>query len=54
MNTAYVVRIARLDLSLLWRNRTALFGVIGLPLFFSGILFSAGDGTMTSAIAAPL
>ena len=49
-----VVRIARLDLSLLWRNRTALFGVLGLPLFFVAPLFPAGDGTMTSGIAAPL
>jgi ABC-2 type transport system permease protein len=48
------VRLARLDLSLLWRNRTALFGVLGLPLFFVAPLFPAGDGTMTSGIAAPL
>jgi ABC-2 type transport system permease protein len=54
VNAAHVMRIARLDLSLLWRNRTALFGVLGLPLFFAAMLFPGGDGTMTSGIAAPL
>jgi len=49
-----VVLLARLDLSLLWRNRTALVGVLGVPVAFAVPLFPAGDGTMTSGIAAPL
>ncbi|MGK5550654.1 ABC transporter permease [Actinomadura kijaniata] len=36
-----LVRIARLDLTLLWRNRTALFTVAGLPLMFGALLLPA-------------
>ncbi|MFI6521674.1 ABC transporter permease [Spirillospora sp. NPDC050679] len=35
---AGALRVARLDLTLLWRNRTALFTVIGLPLLFVAML----------------
>lgn len=33
-----LLQIARLDLTLLWRNRTALFTVTGLPLMFAGLM----------------
>ncbi|MFC5750487.1 ABC transporter permease [Actinomadura rugatobispora] len=36
-----LLRIARLDATLLWRNRTALFTVIGMPLLFAGLLLPA-------------
>jgi ABC-2 type transport system permease protein len=52
---AYLLRIARLDLTLLWRNRTALFGVIGLPLFFGAMLLvSRGNGNKTAGLDAVL
>ncbi|MEO5875214.1 MAG: ABC transporter permease [Streptosporangiaceae bacterium] len=55
MNHAYVLRIARLDLSLLWRNRISLFGVLGLPVFFGTILFvSPEEGSVSSGIPAYL
>ncbi|MFB4307765.1 ABC transporter permease [Actinomadura sp. GTD37] len=38
MNLSAVLRVARLDLALLWRNRTALFTVFGLPILFAGML----------------
>ncbi|MBO2452371.1 ABC transporter permease [Actinomadura barringtoniae] len=40
MRLANVMWVVRLDLSLLWRNRTALFTVIGLPLLFASVLYS--------------
>ncbi|GAA2407393.1 ABC transporter permease [Actinomadura vinacea] len=36
-----LLRIARLDLTLLWRNRTALFTVIGMPLLLGALLLPA-------------
>ncbi|WP_433237946.1 hypothetical protein [Actinomadura nitritigenes] len=33
------LRVARLDLMLLWRNRTALFTAAGLPVLFAALLF---------------
>ncbi|GAA2579244.1 ABC transporter permease [Actinomadura fulvescens] len=39
MNPSHVLAVARLDLTLLWRNRTSLFTVIGMPLLFGGMLF---------------
>lgn len=38
MNPYAVLRVARLDLTLLWRNRTALFLVFGLPILFAAML----------------
>ncbi|MFC4907871.1 ABC transporter permease [Actinomadura gamaensis] len=35
----HLIRVAGLDATLLWRNRTALFTTIGLPLLFVGMLF---------------
>ncbi|MEV5574743.1 ABC transporter permease [Spirillospora sp. NPDC052269] len=35
----HLVGVARLDARLLWRNRTALFISVGLPLLFVGMLF---------------
>ncbi|KAB2363744.1 ABC transporter permease [Actinomadura montaniterrae] len=35
------LRVARLDLTLLWRNRTALFTAAGLPVLFAALLFPA-------------
>jgi ABC-2 type transport system permease protein len=40
MNPRNLAWVVRLDLTLLWRNRTALFTVIGLPLLFGALLFS--------------
>jgi ABC-2 type transport system permease protein len=40
MKAANVAWVVRLDLALLWRNRTALFTVIGLPLLFATVLYS--------------
>jgi len=40
MRLANLMWVVRLDLTLLWRNRTALFTVIGLPLLFAAILYS--------------
>ncbi|XVQ13767.1 ABC transporter permease [Spirillospora sp. CA-255316] len=37
----HLLRIARLDATLLWRNRTALFTVIGMPLLFAALLVPA-------------
>ncbi|MBC6457100.1 ABC transporter permease [Actinomadura sp. HBU206391] len=51
----YMLRIARLDLTLLWRNRTALFSVIGVPLFFGAMLLvSRGNGNKTAGLDAVL
>jgi ABC-2 type transport system permease protein len=36
-----LLRVARLDAAVLWRNRTALFTVIGMPLLFAGLLVPA-------------
>ncbi|MEW2358855.1 ABC transporter permease [Spirillospora sp. NPDC029432] len=36
-------RIARLDLTLLWRNRTGMFTVVGMPVMFAALLLRAGD-----------
>ncbi|MFF5257521.1 ABC transporter permease [Actinomadura viridis] len=36
-----MARVARLDLTLLWRNRTALFTVVGMPLLFAALLLPA-------------
>ncbi|GAA4230486.1 ABC transporter permease [Actinomadura meridiana] len=38
MNLTPMLRVARLDLTLLWRNRTAVFTVFGLPVLFAGML----------------
>ncbi|RKS74540.1 ABC-2 type transport system permease protein [Actinomadura pelletieri DSM 43383] len=38
MNHTAMLRVSRLDLTLLWRNRTAMFSVFGLPLLFAGML----------------
>ncbi|RFS85333.1 ABC transporter permease [Actinomadura spongiicola] len=38
MNFTAMLRVSRLDLTLLWRNRTAMFSVFGLPLLFAGML----------------
>jgi len=38
MNPSAVLRVARLDGTLLWRNRTAMFTVFGLPVLFAGML----------------
>ncbi|WP_242892002.1 ABC transporter permease [Actinomadura litoris] len=35
---AAMLRVARLDLTLLWRNRTSLFTVMGLPVMFTALL----------------
>jgi ABC-2 type transport system permease protein len=38
MTLSALLRVARLDLALLWRNRTALFTVFGLPVLFAAML----------------
>jgi ABC-2 type transport system permease protein len=38
MRLSALLGVARLDLTLLWRNRTALFTVFGLPILFAGML----------------
>ncbi|GAA2273401.1 ABC transporter permease [Actinomadura luteofluorescens] len=38
LDPAAVLRVARLDLTLLWRNRTALFTAAGLPVLFAAML----------------
>lgn len=38
MNPSAMLKVARLDLALLWRNRTALFTVFGLPVLFAAML----------------
>jgi ABC-2 type transport system permease protein len=38
MNPSAMLRVARLDLALLLRNRTALFTVFGLPILFGAML----------------
>ncbi|WP_067478000.1 ABC transporter permease [Actinomadura hibisca] len=45
-----VLRVARLDLTLLWRNRTALFTVAGLPLLFVGLLVPMRGQTMDDGV----
>src|SRR5690242_2243979 len=42
-------RIARLDLLLLWRNRTAFFSTVGLPAIFVTLLVVGGDGESKTA-----
>ncbi|HEX2317011.1 MAG TPA: ABC transporter permease [Thermomonospora sp.] len=50
-----MLRLARLEATLMWRNRTALFGVVGLPAFFTVMLLVAnGNGNTTSGIDAVL
>lgn len=39
MSLPHVLAVARLDLKLLWRNRSVLFSVVGMPLLFGGMLF---------------
>ncbi|MQA93206.1 MAG: ABC transporter permease [Streptosporangiales bacterium] len=41
MRITYAARMARLDLSLLWRNRTGLFSAVGMPLLFGALLLPA-------------
>ncbi|MCP9954944.1 ABC transporter permease [Actinomadura madurae] len=41
MKPSAVLSVARLDLTLLWRNRTALFTVFGLPVLFAVMLVPA-------------
>ncbi|MFD0851416.1 hypothetical protein ACFQ07_04260, partial [Actinomadura adrarensis] len=43
MNTTNLLRVARLDLTLLWRNRTSLFSVLGLPAIFTVMLTTMPD-----------
>ncbi|WUH96392.1 ABC transporter permease [Spirillospora sp. NBC_00431] len=38
MNLSATLRVSRLDLTLLWRNRTAVFTVFGLPVMFAAML----------------
>jgi ABC-2 type transport system permease protein len=38
MNRTHLLRVARLDLTLLLRNKTALFIVVGMPLLFTVML----------------
>jgi ABC-2 type transport system permease protein len=38
MNRTALLRVARLDLTLLWRNKAMLFVVVGLPLIFIAML----------------
>ncbi|MFB4315776.1 ABC transporter permease [Actinomadura sp. 21ATH] len=47
------VRVARLDLTLLWRNKTAMFTVVGLPVMFAGLLLPAGDDAIVQGAALP-
>lgn len=55
MTAGYLLRIARLDLTLLWRNRTSLLTVIGLPSFFGVLLVVARDsGNKTAGLASAL
>ncbi|GAA2109071.1 ABC transporter permease [Actinomadura alba] len=55
VHVRYLLRIARLDLTLLWRNRTALFSVIGVPLFFGAmLLISRDNGNKTAGLDAVL
>jgi ABC-2 type transport system permease protein len=55
VRVGYLLRIARLDLTLLWRNRTALFSVIGVPAFFGAMLLvSRGNGHKTAGLDAVL
>jgi ABC-2 type transport system permease protein len=50
-----LLRLARLDMKLMWRNRTALFGVVGLPAFFAVMLLvSNGNGNKTAGLDAVL
>ncbi|MBA9006538.1 ABC transporter permease [Thermomonospora cellulosilytica] len=50
-----MLRLARLDLTLMWRNRTAMFGVLGIPAFFSAMLVvGSGNGNTTAGIDAVL
>lgn len=41
MKPSAMLSVARLDLTLLWRNRTALFTVFGLPILFAVMLVPA-------------
>lgn len=46
-----VLRLARLDLTLLWRNRTSMLTVLGLPALFGGILVVSRDsGSKTAGL----
>ncbi|GAA4094409.1 ABC transporter permease [Actinomadura miaoliensis] len=38
MNATYLLRMTRLELLLLWRNRTSMFTVVGLPVIFAALL----------------
>lgn len=38
MNPSALLSVARLDATLLWRNRTAMFTVFGLPVLFAAML----------------
>lgn len=56
MRIAYVSRMARLDMTLLWRNRAGLFGAVGMPLLFGALLLPARgqvrDGVESGLFAA--
>lgn len=50
-----VLRLARLDLTLMWRNRTSLLTVLGIPAFFGVMLIvSDGNGNKIAGIDAVL
>jgi len=50
-----MLRLARLDLTLMWRNRSAMFGVLGIPAFFAVMLVvGSGNGNTTAGIDAVL
>lgn len=50
-----MLRLARLDLTLMWRNRTALFGALGIPTFFATMLvIGSGNGNTIAGIDAVL
>ncbi|REE99639.1 ABC transporter permease [Thermomonospora umbrina] len=54
-NGRLLLRLARLDATLMWRNRTALFGVVGLPAFFAAMLVvSKGNGSTTAGMESVL
>lgn len=53
MNPRHVLRLARLDLALLWRNRTGLLTVLGVPAFFATMLLvSRNNGNTTAGLDA--
>ncbi|MFI0349688.1 ABC transporter permease [Actinomadura sp. 9N407] len=46
-----LIRVARLDLTLLWRNKTGMFTVVGMPVLFGSLLLAGGDDALHQGTA---